>query len=832
MAGLALALAAVFVGRSQAASDAVDADKLIVVDCLLPGKVIRTGGKMTYLSQRRPARLAASECEIRGGEYVVYDRANYSTALRVWQPMAESGDAQAQVYVGEIYEKGMGVPPDYAAAAVWYEKAAKQGFPQGLNHAAYLYEQGLGVAKDPVRALNLYRQAAGLKSDELTFVSEIDAVRRDSQAQIDALSLQLEERDQNAAQIAKTLDETRRRLKDQQALVQRATHDAETMRNRVQQLNTAPQSATNTQELSRVKSELTDREAKLAAQNAEIAQLQRSSSEQSDALRTRLAEADKEETALRQQLGAAQAQLHGDELQLAASKVQAQTIDQDAQQLRAQVKSGTDALQAAQQQLQSKQAAQGAQGEADRQRTDQLKATVAQQQVQLERQRTVIASLDAQREKLDADSHRLQAAIDSWHQQHDRDASSAAQTMDTSVALRGRLAAAQNDLLRKTQEEADLAAKLDASMQQINLANKSLNTSAAVAGSKDNEIRRLNSELAKQEAAASEQRSQLAALRATVTTDAQTLKELHQKVDDLNKHPPLVAASPVSASAILAPEFAMGQFHALIIGNSNYAHMAALPSAQKDADAVERVLSERYAFKGRIRKLIDSNRDQMINALYEAVKSVGEQDSLLIYYVGHGALEESSRHSYWLPIDADNNSPGKWVSDRDITSWVAETKAKHVLIIADSCYAGAMSHGTSAQIVSNGTANADKKRMLLLAKLPSRTVLTSGGIEPVLDSGPDVHSIFAHEFVELLDANSQVIETTSLYASLADRVRVSAMRVGAITGMPVSQVPQISWLGDAGHESGGEFLFVPTATTRSAALSVATSPFSEVLEGE
>ena len=133
-----------------------------VVDCLLPGKLHRLGGEVTYVTPRRPVRTTEEACIIRGGEYVAYDRANYATALRVWQEAAERGDADAQTHVGEIYEKGLGTPPDYARAAAWYQKAADKGYARALTNLAYLYEKGLGVDKDPQKAVNLYRRAVGL----------------------------------------------------------------------------------------------------------------------------------------------------------------------------------------------------------------------------------------------------------------------------------------------------------------------------------------------------------------------------------------------------------------------------------------------------------------------------------------------------------------------------------------------------------------------------------------------------------------------------------------------------------------------------------------------
>ncbi|MCR6654021.1 MAG: hypothetical protein NVV73_22195 [Cellvibrionaceae bacterium] len=79
-------------------------EDLYIVDCLLPGQVRRLG-TMQYLSPRRAVRTTTADCRIRGGEYVEYDRADYRSALKVWLPQAEQGDAEAQNYVGEIFEK-------------------------------------------------------------------------------------------------------------------------------------------------------------------------------------------------------------------------------------------------------------------------------------------------------------------------------------------------------------------------------------------------------------------------------------------------------------------------------------------------------------------------------------------------------------------------------------------------------------------------------------------------------------------------------------------------------------------------------------------------------
>ena len=129
---------------------------------------------MTYLAPRRAIKTTALDCEIRGGEYIAYDRADYRTSLNVWLEKAQQGDAEAQTYVGEIYEKGLGLPADYKTALSWYLKAADLGYSRAQINLGYLYEKGLGVEKDPVTALNWYRRASGIKDDDIEYTSAIE----------------------------------------------------------------------------------------------------------------------------------------------------------------------------------------------------------------------------------------------------------------------------------------------------------------------------------------------------------------------------------------------------------------------------------------------------------------------------------------------------------------------------------------------------------------------------------------------------------------------------------------------------------------------------------
>jgi hypothetical protein len=155
-------------------------EDLTVVDCLLPGKMRRMGRTITWVTRPRPVKLTATDCEIFGGQYILFDRANPDTALAVWMSAAEAGDATAQTYVGEIHERGLGRARDYETAARWYRKAADQGFPRAQLLLGALYEKGLGVKRDPLQALDLYRKAAGLSEDKVVYLSQALATSRAS----------------------------------------------------------------------------------------------------------------------------------------------------------------------------------------------------------------------------------------------------------------------------------------------------------------------------------------------------------------------------------------------------------------------------------------------------------------------------------------------------------------------------------------------------------------------------------------------------------------------------------------------------------------------------
>ncbi len=89
-------------------------------------------------------------------------RADYATAIRHWEPLAEAGNADAQYNLGSMYENGQGAARDYTAAVRFYRRAAAQGHPDAQFNLAKLYEGGNGVPQDSVRAYVWFAVSANI----------------------------------------------------------------------------------------------------------------------------------------------------------------------------------------------------------------------------------------------------------------------------------------------------------------------------------------------------------------------------------------------------------------------------------------------------------------------------------------------------------------------------------------------------------------------------------------------------------------------------------------------------------------------------------------------
>ena len=94
-----------------------------------------------------------------------YQRSDYATAWREWQPLAEQGQAVAQYSLGLLYANGQGVTKDDAKARQWYEKAAVQGHVEAQVNLGILLMYARGGQQDYKMAVYYLRLAANRGND-------------------------------------------------------------------------------------------------------------------------------------------------------------------------------------------------------------------------------------------------------------------------------------------------------------------------------------------------------------------------------------------------------------------------------------------------------------------------------------------------------------------------------------------------------------------------------------------------------------------------------------------------------------------------------------------
>lgn len=232
-----------------------------------------------------------------------------------------------------------------------------------------------------------------------------------------------------------------------------------------------------------------------------------------------------------------------------------------------------------------------------------------------------------------------------------------------------------------------------------------------------------------------------------------------------------------------------GRYHAFVIGNNKYRSLPNLKTAVNDANATADLLKDHYGFT--VTLLTDATRADILGTLAKLRGQLADRDNLLIYYAGHGWLDEAAGRGYWWPVDARENDPTNWIDNANITGAVRAMRAKHILVVADSCYSGSLTRGIKVVVRS-----ADYVQRMSTKK--ARTVLTSGGLEPVADSGGGNFSAFAKAFLDVLRENRGVLDGHQLFTLMRRPVMVSS-----------DQTPEYGDIRKAGHD-GGDFLFVRT----------------------
>jgi TPR repeat protein len=126
------------------------------------------------------AALAAIWVAVTGPSFAeeasdAWNRGDYIAAMRVYRPLADRGNTEAQHKIGTMYQNGWGVPRSYSEALKWFQSAANQGDPEAQKSLGFMFLYGRGVQRDRVTAQMWFILASSAGNASASFAGNLAA---------------------------------------------------------------------------------------------------------------------------------------------------------------------------------------------------------------------------------------------------------------------------------------------------------------------------------------------------------------------------------------------------------------------------------------------------------------------------------------------------------------------------------------------------------------------------------------------------------------------------------------------------------------------------------
>jgi hypothetical protein len=243
----------------------------------------------------------------------------------------------------------------------------------------------------------------------------------------------------------------------------------------------------------------------------------------------------------------------------------------------------------------------------------------------------------------------------------------------------------------------------------------------------------------------------------------------------------------VVAAEHLGKQAQIGKQYALLIAIDRYPEWPPLKKPVADAQEIRDILREQYYIDEFI-ELYDANatRANIARAFTDLQGRLNINDSLFIYYAGHGYLDPSSQQGFWIPVDAglDEYEQDKWLANSLIRGYISRLKTIHVFMISDACFSGEILNTDRAK-----PAAIDNAYYRRAYSLVSRLVLTSGSRETVPDE-----SEFSQALKMCLRKNTApLLDPYAIHNDVRLAVRETTPLLGS--------------LAQASHQDGATFIF-------------------------
>lgn len=161
-------------------------------------------------------------------------------------------------------------------------------------------------------------------------------------------------------------------------------------------------------------------------------------------------------------------------------------------------------------------------------------------------------------------------------------------------------------------------------------------------------------------------------------------------------------------------------YHAILIAENDYAdkNIPSLQAPVADMYKIYNLLLKNYTFTPEnTDTLVNATRASILESLIKKANAMNENDNLFIFYAGHGQMitqPDKTEEGFLVPQDAVKDKLSSYISSDDLLRTIKYSKAKHILFVADACFAGTLFRDISAEApMPVADAYKDKSRKLL-----------------------------------------------------------------------------------------------------------------------
>lgn len=210
-----------------------------------------------------------------------------------------------------------------------------------------------------------------------------------------------------------------------------------------------------------------------------------------------------------------------------------------------------------------------------------------------------------------------------------------------------------------------------------------------------------------------------------------------------------------------------------------------LQNAVLDCKELKNTLEKYYSFEEYPNPLFNNfaTKKEIYNSFNTLKSFIEPDDNLIIFYAGHGSMNPQTNRGFWIPYDGTSDT-STWIENSVIKDLIQDLTAKHIWLIADSCFSGTF--------LTNTRNITEELTYEILDSKKSRWMLSSGSEEKVSDGIPTKHSPFCKYLINCLKNN------TNQFTCVSEIITY----VKSLTLNHSKQTPRGAFVDNVGHSEG------------------------------